>query len=409
MLREISHLVKLLFAFKKGVAVAGQAVGHTVSALWTFPTMIAAAMLIAWGAEAAQFVISQGMALAILAWLQTLPEFAVEAVIAWNRDVPNLTANFTGSLRLLVGLGWPLIYVTAAFFHRRKYGRPLREIALEREHSVEVMALFLPLIYFLWILYKGTLTLVDSGVLTALYVLYLVILNRIPPQEEEAVEDMEFVPRKILGLAPRLRNATIVGLFASGGLMIYLIAEPFVDSIKGLALAAGISQFVFIQWIAPFVSEFPEKVSALYWARKITGAPMALMNMVSSNINQWTVLVAMIPIMYCWSSRAVVPIVFDQMHLAEISLTVAQSALGFMLMMNMRFSWYEAIGLFGLWFTQFVLPGAREEILYVYLGWLAFEMVLQVARRKRLDAFFHFRQLFLQFVLKRPAISNDPA
>src|SRR5206468_9284366 len=31
-----------------------------------------------------QFLISQGLALAILAWLQTLPEFAVEAVIAWQ-------------------------------------------------------------------------------------------------------------------------------------------------------------------------------------------------------------------------------------------------------------------------------------------------------------------------------------
>ena len=47
---------------------------------------------------------------AILAWVQTLPEFAVEAVIAWNApNIPHgvalVSANFTGSLRLLVGLG----------------------------------------------------------------------------------------------------------------------------------------------------------------------------------------------------------------------------------------------------------------------------------------------------------------
>jgi len=46
--------------------------------------MLASAFLVAWGAEAAQFLISQGLALAILAWLQTLPEFAVESVIAWT-------------------------------------------------------------------------------------------------------------------------------------------------------------------------------------------------------------------------------------------------------------------------------------------------------------------------------------
>ena len=42
-----------------------------------------------------------------------------------------------------------------------------------------------------------------------------------------------------------------------------------------MALAAtfGISQFVFIQWVAPFLSEFPEKTSAFAWARRVTRAP----------------------------------------------------------------------------------------------------------------------------------------
>src|SRR6187399_1534774 len=100
--------------------------GSPLSALWTFPSILLSAFVIAWGAEAAQFLISQGLALAILAWLQTLPEFAVEAVIAMEASkdpakIHLVTANFTGSLRLLTGLGWPMIYGTAAFFHRKKY------------------------------------------------------------------------------------------------------------------------------------------------------------------------------------------------------------------------------------------------------------------------------------------------
>ena len=368
--------------------------------------MVGASMLIAWGAECAQFVVSQGMALAILAWLQTLPEFAVEAVIAWNRDVPNLTANFTGSLRLLVGLGWPLIYVTAAFFHRRKHGTPLREIVLDKEHSINVMALFLPLIYFLWILCKGTLTLVDSAVLFILYSAYLFILNKIPSVDQEAVEDMEYVPRTVLSYAPRVRNTIIISLFASGGLLIYFLAAPFVMSLKALAIAAGVSQFVFIQWIAPFVSEFPEKVSAFYWARKVTGAPMALMNMVSSNINQWTVLVAMIPIVFCWSSHANIPIVFDTMHLHEIALTIVQSALGFILMLNMRFSWYEAAGLFVLWLTQFCIPQSRFVIIFVYLGWFCIEIGLHVFKRKQAQAFTLFIQLMKEHVFMEGLVSD---
>src|SRR5438552_16144870 len=100
------------------------------SVLWTAPSILIAAMLIAWAAESAQFFIAQGFALAILAWLQTLPEFAVEAVLAWKQQTPLLLANLQGALRLLVGVGWPMIYVTAAFAHRRREGKPLRSIRL---------------------------------------------------------------------------------------------------------------------------------------------------------------------------------------------------------------------------------------------------------------------------------------
>src|SRR5438552_17563599 len=120
------------------------------AAWWTFPSVLGSSMLIAWAAEAAQFLISQGLALAMLAWLQTLPEFAVEAVIAWQAGhtasdptvlpavrqhaTALMTANLTSSLRLLVGLGWPMIYVTAATFHRRSSKQRLNEIVLEDEH-----------------------------------------------------------------------------------------------------------------------------------------------------------------------------------------------------------------------------------------------------------------------------------
>jgi Ca2+/Na+ antiporter len=70
------------------------------SAVWTFPAILSSAFIVAWAAECAQFYISQGLALALLAWVQVLPEFAVEATIAWHQNVPLMTANFTGALRL---------------------------------------------------------------------------------------------------------------------------------------------------------------------------------------------------------------------------------------------------------------------------------------------------------------------
>src|SRR5277367_7152619 len=109
--------------------------------LWAAPSILIAAMLIAWGAETAQFFIAQGFALAILAWMQTLPEFAGEAVLAWHHQVPYLFAALTGALRLLTGLGWPMIYFAAATVQRRRAGKPLNRIVMEAEHSVGVVGL----------------------------------------------------------------------------------------------------------------------------------------------------------------------------------------------------------------------------------------------------------------------------
>src|SRR5579859_4731395 len=113
--------------------------------VWTAPSILLAAMLIAWAAESAQFFVAQGFALAILAWMQTLPEFAVEAVLAWHRQTELLLANLTGALRLLTGLAWPMIYATAAFVHRRRSRTPLKTIQLDPDQSIEVVTLVPPL------------------------------------------------------------------------------------------------------------------------------------------------------------------------------------------------------------------------------------------------------------------------
>src|SRR5882757_1807684 len=133
-----------------------------VTLLWAAPAILLAAMLIAWAAESAQFFIGQGFALAILAWMQTLPEFAVEAVLAWKQQVPLLLANLTGALRLLTGLGWPMIYFTAAFFYRRKGSGPLRRIQLESHHAVEVVGLSASLLYIFVIAAKRSITIYDG-------------------------------------------------------------------------------------------------------------------------------------------------------------------------------------------------------------------------------------------------------
>ena len=381
--------------FLKLLASATQAGGTALAALWTFPSMLLSAFLVAWGAEAAQFLISQGLALAILAWVQTLPEFAVEAVIAWEAggDPPRAhlaIANLTGAIRLLLGLGWPMIYFVYAFAGRRRGEPKLQPIVLQREHAAEVMGLIPPLLYFIVIVWKQSMSWIDAIVLLLLYVAYLVVLLRNPPHDVEQVGDAPRVSQWALRQRGWRQKAAIGALFAGGGFLLYVTAHPFLESMLALAGLLGVSQFVLVQWVAPFLSEFPEKVSAFLWARRVTHAPMALMNMVSSNINQWTVLAAMIPLVYGYShyhhtgTWANFP--FDAEQRLEIILTLMQTALGMVLLANMEFDWFDASALFVLWIVQFLAPHLREEVSIAYALWIGILVVGFIIRGQALLA-----------------------
>jgi cation:H+ antiporter len=173
---------------------------------------------------------------------------------------------------------------------------------------------------------------------------------------------------------------------------------------------------VFVQWVAPFVSEFPEKVSAFYWARTVDRAPVALMNMVSSNINQWTLLPAMLVILYSVSAGHPAPIRFDAHQELELLLTIAQGLTGLIILANMELAWWEACGLFLLWLYQFALspmrpgPGmlaqvaghAHELVTWAYFLWFGVAALRLLTKRKPPLAFVLFRRLWMERVMRSP-------
>jgi cation:H+ antiporter len=156
----------------------------------------------------------------------------------------------------------------------------------------------------------------------------------------------------------------------------------------------GVSEFVLVQWVAPFLSEFPEKVSAFAWARRVTHAPMALMNMVSSNINQWTVLAAMIPLVYGYSHLrhhgVWADFHFDGPQQLEILLTLLQTALAMLLLANMEFDWDDASIIFVLWLAQFLVPHWREEVALAYGMWMVILVGQYAVGSKKLLAWRYF-------------------
>jgi cation:H+ antiporter len=282
-----------------------------------------------------------------------------------------------------------MIYAVAAYYSVRKKKRRLGSIRLHDDHAVEVLGLLPPLLYFVVIWWKGSLSLLDAAFLAVTYAAYLWVLLRMPPRKDAIEQDEEIprVSRWALSYSGWKRWAAVGSLLIGGGIIIALVAEPFLNSMLSLAVGLGMSQFVFIQWVAPFLSEFPEKTSAFAWARRVTRAPVALMNMVSSNINQWGILSGLLAVIYCWSHGSTEPLPFDAFQRQEILLTILQAFLGWLFLASMDLEAYEAAGLFLLWLVQFVLPSLRQPMLYVYGAWIAVEMALVLTGRKSLKAF----------------------
>jgi cation:H+ antiporter len=376
--------------------------GSPWNVLWTGPAILLSSVMIAWGAEAAQYFMAQGIALAILAVLQTLPEFAVEAVLAWHQQTEYLFANLTGALRLLTGLGWPMIYMAAAGAHRRKLGVPMRVIQLTPEHSIQVVSLVFSLIWQAAVWFKGSLGVIDAAILLAVYIGYLLIMRKLPPEEPERLEDMDLIPRRIV-LAPRgLRIGAILGLFAIGGIGVFVVATPFLEGIFGLATAAGIPAFIFIAWVAPMVSEAPEGISAYYWARDYPRANTALMNLVSSNISQWTLMAAMLPVVLSVSVGHPSAIPIDALQSRELLMTLAQALVGAMLLLDLKLEAWEAIALVVLWAVQVVLSIRMPDsiihwwITGIYFAWAAAELIRFITGARKPVALTHFRNLVMR-------------
>ncbi len=200
--------------------------------------------------------------------------------------------------------------------------------------------------------------------------------------------------------------------FSRGGGAHLFHCRPFLASLLAVSALIGVPSFVFVQWVAPFVSEFPEKVSAFYWARTIDRAPMALMNMVSSNINQWTLLCAMLAIVFSVSKGAPSAIPFDSQQELELLMTIGQSLVGMIFLINMEMMWWEACALFSLWFVQFLAspihPGpelwrmlashTHEGVTAIYFLWFGIEVVRAISGRRSPVAFVLFGKMWRTYV-----------
>ncbi|MBI4386496.1 MAG: sodium:calcium antiporter [Elusimicrobia bacterium] len=330
-------------------------------------SIFGAAFLLTWAAEAAEMDIPQNISIAILALIAVLPEYAVDIYFAWEAGknpayTSYATANMTGANRLLIGFGWPAVLLACW------WSRGIRDIHLSENNAVELSTLLLATLYAFVLPFKATLSIVDTAIFLSLFAFYTYLSSKAQVKEPELEEG----PAKLIAHLPKNpRRFTIGGIFLFSALAIGLSAEPFAEGLLEAGKHWGIEEFLLVQWLAPLASEAPEFIVAILFSLK--GKPeIGLRALVSSKVNQWTLLIGMLPAAFALSSRSLMPMHLDARQVEEIFLTSAQSFFGLVVLMNLSFSFAEAISLLILFSAQLFFPQASVRyifaVAYILLG-----------------------------------------
>jgi cation:H+ antiporter len=341
-------------------ALGGFGATPPVSAVVYGVAILGAAFLLAWVAEAVQVDLSQGLALALLALIAILPEYVVDASFAWlAAEDPAYAgyaiANMTGANRLLIGIAWPMVVVLAYLRFRR------RSVELEEGHGLELVVLLAATFYAFVLPFKGTLNLLDMAVLVAMFLFYVWRIAQLPAEQPHLVGPAQTIGE--LPLAPR-RTVT-AGLALGAAAAILLVAKPFAQALVATGVTLGIDEFLLVQWLAPLASEAPEFVVVALFAWRGQSTP-ALGTLVSSKINQWTLLVAMLPLVYSIALGRPDALPLDQRQRDEVLLTAAQSLFAVALLLDLRLSLIGAGMLFGLFVLQMIVPETRMLVTVAY-------------------------------------------
>ena len=342
-------------------------------------SIVAAAFLLGWAAEAAEMDITQGLAVAVVALIAVLPEYAVSMAFAWKAGVdptyaPYAVANMTGGNRLLIGAAWPLL--VAIVWWRTG----ARELVLERSHSIEVLTLAAVSIYAFTIPLKGSIELYDALVLFLGFVAYMWMIARAPSEEPELLG-----PARLIGALPRTqRRVVLLLMFLYAAISILTSAEPFAEGLIHTGAQFGINEFILVQWLAPLASEAPEFLVAgiLAWRGRASVGMGALL---SSKVNQWTLLVGGLPIAYAISSGGWHGLPLDARQNEEMFLTAAQSVFAVAVALSLSLSLREAGLLFGLFAVTFVVSSTEVRMAAAIL-YLVLTVVMIAMERSQIGA-----------------------
>ncbi len=377
--------------------------------------VVASAVLLSWAAEAAQVDISGSLAIAILALIAVLPEYAVDLYFSYTAGSdPSYTqfaaANMTGSNRLLIGIGWPLVAFVGFWAMRRRGrgevdgptgtneppdvgehpddGEPERRgaripaVVLPVRNRVELAFLAVASAYAFLIPLTRSIAWYDAVVLLALFVAYIWRVTREARGEPELVG----VAADIARLPRRRRRTLVTGLFVVAAAIVVMAAKPFAEGLVATGETLGIDQFLLVQWLAPLSSEAPELIVATIFAWRLHAAE-GLGMLLSAKVNQWTLLVGSLWVAYTLGGGGGAPMPLDDRQTEEFLLTSAQALLAFAVLADLRFGLWEAVAIFALFVLQFPFPTTEVRLVFSAV-YIAVALALLVYRRRYLPGIF---------------------
>jgi cation:H+ antiporter len=334
--------------------------------------ILGGAILLSWATELAERDIPQSLAILVLALVSVLPEYAVDLHFAWAAGsdpsmAPFAVANMTGANRLLIGIGWAAVVLIACW---RSGGS---ELVIHPHRRLEIRFLLWATIYSFVIPLSGTINLFDALVLFTIFFLYARSAMQGESEEVSLVGpsgmlDLEFTNRG--------RRLSSLALFAFAAYGIFVSAEPFADSLVEIGRSSAIDEFLLVQWVAPLASESPEFLIAILFAWRMRGS-LGIGTLISSKVNQWTLLVGAIPVAYALSTWDTAGLPLDERQTEELILTSSQSLLAAVAIADLRFSRAEAITLAVLFLAQFLFTTTEVRYLFIAL-YLALTVLLVI-------------------------------
>lgn len=366
--RQIALMALALIVTVPGVylRLSGTHVDPILAVFLFGMAIVGAAFILSWAAELIQLDVGAGLALAFLALIAVLPEYAVDFVFTARAGTeyletgqasqwaPLALANMTGANQLLIGLGWPLVILLGTWRVKKSKKSPAEAegattttVYLTRPQSVDIAYLAIASLYGLTLFLKDTLTLFDAAILIGIYVAYMIRLSGASASEPHLVG-----PSAYIGAMPKTRRRVLnyIG-FVVAALVIFAVATPFADSLIEMGQAVGVSEFLLVKWIAPLASEAPELLIASLFAWRLA-ARTGIGALISSKVNQWTLLVGTLPIVFAIFARQFVGLPLDRVQQIELFVTAAQSVFAVAIIAGRSVSRKEAWAMLALFGAQ---------------------------------------------------------